>query len=212
MSTPSSPIVLHHHPYSRAASVVWMLEEVGVPYTLQFVDLMSGQQRTPQVRALNNMGKLPILVDGEAVVAETAAIGVYLADRYAPVRLAPAVDDPARGPYLRWCFYSPSVIEPGCAARAAKWEFKPGQVGWGSYETMLETLDQALTTGPWLLGERFSMADMVLGSTLRWMLQFKMIDALPSLTAYADRLGARPALQAANARNAAVMAEHGLSR
>ncbi len=208
----SKPVTLYHHPYSRAASVVWMLEEVGVPYTLEFVDLMAGQQKTEQVRGLNGMGKLPVLVDGEAVVAETAAIGLYLADRYAPGRLAPAVDDPARGPYLRWSFFSPSVIEPGCAAHAAKWEFRPSAVGWGSYESMVETLDGALQTGPWLLGERFSMADVILGATLRWMLRFKMIDTLPSFTAYVDRLNARPALQAADARNAAVMAEHGLNR
>lgn len=204
-------IVLHHHPYSRAATVVWMLEETGVPYTLEYIDLMAGQQKTPAVRALNGMGKLPILVDGEAVVAETAAIGLYLADRYALGRLAPALDDPARGPYLRWCLYAPSVIEPGCAAHAAKWEFRPSNVGWGSYETMLETLGQALEPGPWLLGDRFTMADVVLGATLRYMLRFKMIDALPVLSAYIDRLSARPALIAADARNAAVAAAHGLT-
>jgi len=205
-------IVLHHHPYSRAANVIWMLEEVEVPYELQYVDLATGQQKAQPVRALNGMGKIPILVDGDTVVAETAAIGVYLADRYALGRLAPALDDPARGPYLRWCFYAPSVIEPGCAAHAAKWEFRPGQVGWGSYESMVETLGQALETGPWLLGERFSMADVVVGATLRWMLRFQMIDALPAFTAYATRLGARPALLASDARNAAVAAAHGLGR
>lgn len=205
-------ITLYHHPYSRAASVVWQLEEVGVPYELRFVDLLAGQQKAPELRALNLMGKLPVLADGEAVVAETAAIGVYLADRYALGRLAPALDDPARGPYLRWCFYAPSVIEPGCAANAAKWDFRPSSVGWGTYASMLETLSQALEEGPWLLGERFSMADVVLGGTLRYMLRFKMIDPLPPLTAYTDRLALRPALQAADARNAAVVAERGLVR
>lgn len=205
-------IVLHHHPYSRAATVVWMLEEVGQPYTLAHVDLMTGQHKTDAHLALNPMGKLPVLVDGEAVVTETAAIGVYLADRYASGRLAPALDDPARGTFLRWCFYAPSVVEPGCLARAAKWEFKPGQAGWGSYESMIQTLETAIGQGPWLLGERFTMADVVLGATLRWMLQFKMIDATPTFVAYAERLGQRPALIAANARNAAIVEELGLRR
>ena len=204
------PIVLHHHPWSRAANVVWMLEELGVPYELEYVDLRAGQQKAPALRALNGMGKLPVLVDGETVVTETAAIGVYLADRYGLGSLAPALDDPARGPYLRWCFYAPSVIEPGCAAHAGQWAFNPGSVGWGSYEELLETLDQALATGPWLLGERFTMADVVLGGTLRWMVRFKMIEPRPAFVAYVDRLSARPAALASDARNAAVAAAHGL--
>ena len=205
-------IVLYHHPFSRAATVVWMLEEVGVPYELRFVDLTKGEQKGESVRGLNPMGKLPVLVDGEAVVTETAAIGLYLADRYAPGRLAPALDDPARGAFLRWCFYAPSVVEPGCLAHAAKWEFRPGQAGWGSWEELLATVESGVTPGPWLLGDRFTMADVILGATLRWMLMFKMIEARPAFTAYASRLEARPALQAATARNQAVIAEHGLAR
>src|SRR4051794_24841156 len=76
-------IVLHHHPFSRAANTVWMLEEVGVEYELKFVDIMSGEQKKEDVTKLNPMGKLPLLVDGGTVVTESAAIGLYLADRYA---------------------------------------------------------------------------------------------------------------------------------
>lgn len=203
-------LVLYHHPWSRAANVVWMLEELGQPYELRFVDLQRGEQKQEAHRARNPMGKLPVLEDGDARVTETAAIGVYLADRYAPGRLAPALDDPARGDFLRWCFYAPSVIEPGCMAHSAGWAFKPGQAGWGSWEELLATLEQGLRPGPWLLGERFTMADVVVGGTLRWMLAFNMIDPLPDLVAYSDRLGQRPALQAADARNAAVLRERGL--
>jgi glutathione S-transferase len=209
-------ITLYHHPFSRAATALWMLEEVGAPYELRFVDLLAGEQRSPAILALNPMGKLPILVDstpqGEAVVTEAAAIGVWLADRHAPGRLAPLPDDPARATFLRWCFYSPSVIEPACMARANGWEFKPGQAGWGRWEDMLEALERGIGDGPWLLGDTFTMADVILGGTLRWMLQFKMIDARPALVAYADRLAARPALIAADARNAQVIAERGLGR
>ena len=104
----------------------------------------------------------------------------------------------------------PSVVEPGCMAQAAGWPFRPGQAGWGSYEEMLATLEQGLAPRPWLLGERYSMADLILGGTLRWMLRFAMIEARPAFLEYAARLEARPALQAANARNAAVGAAHGL--
>ncbi|MES2643484.1 MAG: glutathione S-transferase family protein [Myxococcota bacterium] len=203
-------IVLHHHPYSRAANVVWMLEEVGVPYTLRFVDIMAGEHKSEAYRALNAMGKLPVIEDGEAVVSESAAIGMYLADRYALGRLAPALDDPARGAYLRWCLYAPSVIEPGCAAHAGGWATKPSAVGWGTYETMLDTLEGGVGQGPWLLGERFTMADVILGGTLRFMMQFKMIEPRPAFAAYVERLSARPAAVAAAAKNMEVMKAHNL--
>lgn len=203
-------IVLYHHPYSRAANMVWALEEVGVPYTLRTVNLMTGEHKSPDMLALNTMGKLPVITDGDAVVSETSAICMYLGDRYALGRLAPALDDPARGAYLRWCVYPSAVIEPGCMAKAAGWEYKPSQAGWGSYQSILDTLDAALKDGPWILGDRFTMADVLVGSSLRWMLRFKMIDALDSFVAYTTRLGERPALQASEAKNAAVRAELGL--
>ncbi len=203
-------IVLYHHPFSRASTVVWMLEELGVPYELSFVDLMRGEHKQPPLLALNAMGKLPVLVDGDVVVTEAAAIGLYLADRYSPGGLAPALDDPARGTYLRWSLFAPSVIEPGAMAKAAGWDFKPGQAGWGEYQAMLTAMEGALAGRDYLLGERFSMADVIFGGTLRFMLLFKMIDARPAFTAYAERLAARPALARADAKNAAVREAHGL--
>lgn len=205
-------IVLYHHPFSRAAAALWMLEEVGVEYELRFVDVMAGAQKSPEIIALNPMGKLPVLTDGDAVVTEGAAIGLYLADRYAPGRLAPALDDPARGTYLRWSLFAPSVIEPGAMARAGGWDFKPGQAGWGTHESMLAAMEHALRDRAFLLGETFSMADVIFGGTLRYMLGFKMLEAREAFTGYAARLAARPALQRAEARNAKVAAEHGLAR
>lgn len=205
-------LVLYHHPFSRAALSVWMLEEVGLPYELRYVDLMAGAQKSPDMLALNPMGKLPVLTDGDAVVSESAAIGLYLADRYAAGRLAPRVDDPARGTYLRWSLFAPSVIEPGAMANAAAWQFKPGQAGWGSYEAMLGAMEQAIGDRPFLLGEVFSMADVIFGGTVRFMLSFKLIEPRAAFTAYSERLAGRPALQRAEARNAAICTEHGLKR
>jgi glutathione S-transferase len=203
-------ITLHHHPLTRAASVVWQLEEVGVPYTLSFVDLKTGAHKAEAITAKNRMGKVPVLVDGSCVVSETAAIGLYLADRYAPGTLAPALDDPARGPYLRWCVYAPVVVEAACLAKANGWTVNTANAGFGSYDDMTATLREGLAGGPWLLGERFTMADVVLGATLRYMLQFKMIPAEDTFVAYAERLAARPALVRATAVNARSIAEHGL--
>jgi glutathione S-transferase len=203
-------ITLYHHPFSRAAGVVWALEELGEPYELAYVDIMKGEQKTGKLVALNPMGKVPVLVDGDVVVTEAAAIGLYLADRYASGRLAPRLDDPQRGTYLRWSLFAPSVIEPGSLAKASGWQFKPSQAGWGEYEAMVKTMETAIGDRKFLLGDTFSMADVVFGGTVRYMLRFKVMAPNPTLGAYVERLDARPALQRADARNAAVMKEHGL--
>lgn len=202
-------IVLHYHPFTRASNVVWMLEEAEVDYELRFVDLMSGEHKRPELLALNPMGKLPTLEDGELVVTESAAIGLYLADRYAPGRLAPALDDPARGSYFRWSLFAPSVIEPGAAGKASGWTYKESTVGWGNYDSMLAAMESAIR-GPFLLGDTFTMADVIFGGTVRFMLQFEMLEPRPIFVDYVDRLKARPGAQRAEARNAAVIAERGL--
>jgi glutathione S-transferase len=203
-------ITLYHHPYSRAANVVWMLEELEIPYELSFVDIRAGAQKTPAILDHNPMGKIPVLRDGDVVVTESAAIALYLGDRYALGKLAPAPDDPARGPYLRWSFFAPSVIEPAMAAKHAGAEFKPGQVGWGNYESMIAAMESAIAGRSYVLGDRFSMADCVFGGTVRYMLRFKLLEATPTFTAYAERLSARPAAQRADAKNAQIVKEHGL--
>lgn len=205
-------LVLYHHPYSRAATVVWMLEEVGVEYELRFVDLLAGAHKAKELLALNPMGKLPILTDGDQVVTEVAAIGLYLADRYALGRLAPKPDDPLRGTYLRWSLFAPSVVEPGSLAKANGWTAKPSQAGWGDHDSMLSAMEVAIGGRDYLLGDTFSMADAIFGGTLRYMLRFNMLEARPAFTAYADRIAARPALQRAEARNNAVIDERGLRR
>jgi glutathione S-transferase len=205
-------IILYHHPFTRAANVLWMLEEVGVPYELRHVNIAAGEQKKPELLTLNPMGKLPVLTEGDVVVTESAAIGLYLADRHAYGRLAPRVDEPARGAYLRWSFFAPSVIEPGSLAKAAGWQYRDGTAGWGSHAAMLAAIESALADRQFLLGDTFSMADVIFGGTLRYMIGFKMMEALPAFTAYTDRLAARPALQRATERNAAIAEEHGLKR
>jgi glutathione S-transferase len=203
-------LTLYHHPFTRAATVLWMLGEVGQDAELRFLDVKKGAHKQPDILALNPMGKLPILVDDGVVVTEVAAIGMYLADRYAPGRLAPALDDPRRGTYLRWSLFAPSVIEPAAMAHAAKWEVNVVAAGFGTYAAMVDTLEAAIGDGPWLLGDDFSMADVILGGTLRYMMRFNMIEARPTFSVYAERLAQRPALKAAEARNAAIVKEHGL--
>lgn len=203
--------VLYHHPYTRAANVVWMLEELGTPYQLRFVDLKAGEHKQPELVALNSMGKIPILQDGEVVVSESAAIGIYLADRYALGRLAPTFDDPLRGPYLRWSFFAPSVVEPGVMAKAEGWSFRESNAGFGNFEAMVTTMQGALAGRDFLLGSRFSMADAIFGGTLNYLVRFKLLEPLPEFTDYIKRLEQRPAWQRAAAINAKSVQEHGLA-
>jgi glutathione S-transferase len=202
-------ITLYHHPFSRAAGVLWSLEEVGEPYELVFVDIRKGDQKGPPVSTLNPMGKIPVLVDGDTVVTEAAAIALYLGDRYALGTLAPKPDDPRRGTYLRWSLFAPSVIEPGAMAKANGWEFKAGQAGWGDFASMQLAIESAVGTA-FVLGDMFSMADVILGGTLRYMTRFNMLTASPAVTAYIERISARPALQRADARNTKIMKEHAI--
>lgn len=203
-------IVLYHHPYSRAAGVVWMLEEVGAPYALRFTDISKGEQKNPEFLAMNAMGKLPTLRDGETVVSESAAIALYLADRYAYGRLAPKVDDPLRAAYYRWAFFAPSVIEPCALAKTSGWTYQDSNAGWGAYEAMLDTIEKAVTAKQFLLGDMFSMADVVFGGTLRYMLRFKMLEARPAFEAYVERISARPAARRADEVNDKARDENGL--
>jgi glutathione S-transferase len=203
-------VTLYHHPFSRAANVVWMLEEVGIDYELRFVDFAKGEQKSPSIVALNPMGKLPILTTDGIVVTESAAIGLFLGDHYSLGNLAPAPGDPARASYFRWSCFAPSVIEPGLMAKNSGWQFRPSNAGWGTHESMVATMESAIAGRSFVLGDRFSMADTIFGGTIRYMLRFKLLEPSPAFTSYAERLAARPAAQRADARNAQVVKERGL--
>ena len=144
-------------------------------------------------------------------VTEGAAIGIYLADKYALGRLAPPLDDPQRATYLRWSFFSPSVVEPGVMAKANDWSFREGSAGWGNYDSMIRAMKSAIEGG-FILGETFSMADVIFGGTLRYLLQFGLLEKDPAFTAYVERLSKREACKRADERNAAIVKERGLDQ
>jgi len=192
-------IVFYHNPRSRAQMVHWMLEEAGAPYRIVPIDFEKEEHKTPSFLALNPMGKLPTIVHRGTVVTETAAIIAYIADAFPKAGLAPAIDDPLRGTYYRWLFFGAGCFEPALLDRMMK---RPAPerktaVGWGSYEDVVATLGIALGKGPYLLSERFSAADVYVGSEIRWAMMF----GAPGLKGekvfddYVARLGTRPALQ-----------------
>lgn len=196
-------IIFYYAPHSRATTVHWMLEEVGAPYELRCLNLKNNDQKQPDYLVVNPMGKVPAIVHRGVVVTEVAAICAYLADVFPEAKLAPAIGDPRRGAYLRWLFFSPSCLEPAVTDHALKREpGNPSMLAYGDYDTTIRVVAGALRPGPYLLGETFSAADVVLGSGLRWMMMFKIVPELPEFVAYVERLNLRPASQRSRARDA----------
>jgi glutathione S-transferase len=189
-------IKLYWAPRSRAFSALWLMEETGQPYERVRVDIAAGAQRAPEYLAINPMGKVPALSDGDATLAEAAAICAYVAERYPEAKLAPALGDPLRAKYLYWLFFAPGCIEPAMVQIATKIEMSSVAAGWGDAQRVFDVLDVALIKGPWILGEDFSAADVAVGSALNFAVRlFKMVPSRPSFDAYIARCVARPAFQ-----------------
>jgi glutathione S-transferase len=189
---------LYWAPRTRSFAALWLMEETGQAYERVLIDITKGAQRQPDYLAVNPMGKVPALKDGEATLAEVAAICAYVAERYPQAKLAPPVGDPRRARYLYWLFFAPSCIEPAMVQIATKIDMNPVSAGWGDAQRVFDVLDQALSQGPWLLGEDFSAADIAIGASLNFVVRlFKMAPSRPSFEAYLDRCSARPAFQRA---------------
>lgn len=196
-----------HSPQSRSAGTRALLEELDADYELHLLDLKSGQQRQPEYLSINPMGKVPAIRHGDALVTEQPAIFIYLADLYPEAGLAPSIGDVQRGPYLRWLVFYGSCFEPAITDKSMQRDpASPSTNGYGDYETMLKTLVDQLERSPYLLGERFSAADVLWGTALHWTTMFKLVPELPLIRAYIDRVLARPAIQRAAALDAALVA------
>jgi glutathione S-transferase len=203
----SPRVTFFHSPQSRSAGTRALLEELGVEYDLQVLDLKSGEQRQSAYLAVNPMGKVPAIRDGEALITEQPAVFIYLADLYPAANLAPPIGDPLRGPYLRWLVFYGSCFEPAILDRSLKREPAPPMTaGYGDYDTVLKTLTDQLERGPYLLGGIFSAADVLWGTALNWITMFKLVPELPVIRAYIDRVISRPAMQRAAAKDAELVA------
>lgn len=188
--------LLYHSPQSRSTTARWLLEEIGEPYDLHVLNLAKGEHKSPEFLAINPMGKVPTLRHGDALVTECGAIACYLADAFPAAGLAPPIGDPARGTYLRWMFFGPSCVEPAVVDKSLKREpGPPSRMGYGTYETTIDTLAKAVAPGPYILGDKFSAVDVTIGNNIRWMLMWKLLPDRPEFTSYVERLLERPALQ-----------------
>jgi glutathione S-transferase len=196
-------LTLYHAAPSRSSITRWMLEETGEPYDIHLLSLSKGDNRTPEYLAVNPMGKVPALKHGDTVITEGAAICAYLADEFPRAKLNVPIGTPRRGVYLQWLFFGPSCIEAAMIDRASprKEEARRAMLGYGDFDTVMDVTTKAVAKGPYLMGEHFTAADVVVGSTLRWGMMFKLLPERPEFIAYTDRLAARPALQRAEAQD-----------
>jgi glutathione S-transferase len=196
-------LVLYHIAPSRSSIAHWMLEEIGEPYEIHLLSMKRGENREPAYLSVNPMGKVPAIKHRGVVITEAAAICLYLADEFPKAGLTVPIGDPRRGPFLKWLFFSPSCIEPAIMDRAFKRVEAPprGTLGYGDFDTTMDVVAKAVERGPYLLGEQFTAADVVLGSTLRWGTMFKLIPERPEFLAYIARIAERPALKRSEAKD-----------
>jgi glutathione S-transferase len=202
-------LTLYHAAPSRSSIVLWMLEELGEPYDIKLVSFKKGENLRPEYLAINPMGKVPALKHGDTVITEVAAICTYLADEFPKAKLNIPIGTPRRGVYLKWLFFGPGCIEPAVTDRAfpRKEEARRAMLSYGDFDTTMNVVAEAVAKGPWLMGEQFTAADVVIGAHIRWGMMFQMIPERPEFTAYAARIAARPAAQRAQAKDEKLKAE-----
>jgi glutathione S-transferase len=193
-------LTLYHASPSRSSVVLWMLEELGEPYDIRLLSLSAGDNLKPDYLAVNPMGKVPALSHTGTIITEVAAICTYLADAFPQKKLNVPVGTPERGVYLKWLFFAPGCLEPAVVDRAAPRKDPPrrAMLGYGDFDTTMNVIAKAVAQGPWLMGEQFTAADVVIGANIRWATIFKLIPERKEFVDYAARIAARPAAQRAD--------------
>ena len=202
-------ITFYHSPQSRSSGVKVLLEELDAPYDLEVLNTKAGEQRGAAYLAVNPAGKVPAILDRGELVTEQAAIFIHLADRFPEKGLAPAIGGPLRGSYLRWMVYYGSCFEPAVVDRAMKRE--PGTRAmspYGDYDLVMRTVVEQLRAGPYLLGTRFSAADILWGMALSWTTMFGLVPKEPEIARYIEAFGRRPSVAKVTTEDAELAAGH----
>lgn len=194
-------LTLYHAPRSRSSRIVWLLEELGAPYTLKHVNIRRGDGSGAVDPANPHPhGKVPTLTDDGALIFESPAIALYLTDRFPDAGLGPRIGDRDRGAYLTWLAWYTGVFEPALTAKFLKVQHVYGTFGWAPFDDVLAYLSAAITRNPYVLGDRFSAADIVIGGSLPFLMG-RVVPESDELKAYATRITERPAYARARAKD-----------
>ena len=196
-------ITLFHRPRSRSTRFLFLLEELEAPYEIKIVTIRS-RDGTGAVDPANPHphGKVPVISDDGIVVFESPAIALYLTDRFPKNRLGPLVGERERGAYLSWLCYYTGVLEPAFVSKFMSLEVPRGTAGWVAVEEAMPAVIKVLSAGPYMLGERFSAADVLYGTTFAMFGQSPLLPKSPVIEDYVKRVIGRPAYARAQARDA----------
>jgi glutathione S-transferase len=200
-------LVLYTNPQSRGRVARWMLEEIGQPYRTEVLDYATTMKAAAYL-AINPMGKVPALRHGDVVVTETAALCTYLADAFPAAQLAPPPADRLRGPYYRWMFFAAGPLEAAVSNNALGFQVpveRERMIGYGRIDLALNALEGALSRAEYLVGDRFTAADLYVGSLLGFYMMFGTIEKRPAFERYWQQISARPACARAKALDDAMV-------
>ncbi|HET7203210.1 MAG TPA: glutathione S-transferase family protein [Steroidobacteraceae bacterium] len=193
-------ITLFHCPKSRSTRFIFLLEELGAPYQIRRVTIRHSDG-TGAVDPANPHphGKTPAIVDAGVVVFESPAIALYLTDRFPQKRLGPLVGETGRGAYLSWLCYYTGVLEPAFVSKFMNTDVPRGTAGWVPADEAMAAVIEQLSQGAYLLGEQFSAADILYGTTFAMFLQSPLMPKSPVVEQYVQRIVSRPAFARAQA-------------
>lgn len=209
MANTEPTLTFYHSPWSRAAAVRWLLEELGVDYNVHFVNVHAKDGADESYRAIHPHKKVPAIQHGDLFITERAAITIYLADRFPKAGLAPSITDPDRARYLTSLVYSDSVFDPCVAMRAKGFEYRGRDFSFGSFEDMVKNLEKSLAKSPYAAGDRFTAADIQLGSSMAFTMHvLKVLPERPVFLDYLGRVLERPANQRAAKLDEELLREH----
>jgi glutathione S-transferase len=197
-------ITLYHRPKSRSTRFIFLLEELEAPYTIRIVTTRS-RDGSGAIDPVNPHphGKVPAICDDGVVVFESTAIALYLTDKFPQHRLGPLPGEAERGAYLSWLAYYTGVLEPAFVSKFMNVEVPRGTAGWVAVEEALPAVIGRLSRGPYILGERFSAADVLYGTTFAMFAQAPMMPKSAVIEEYVKRIVTRPAYARAMAKETA---------
>ena len=199
-------LVFYTNPQSRGRIVRWMLEEIGQPYETEVIPY--DEMKSERYLAIHPLGKVPAIKHRGHVLTECAAICAYLADVFPEAGLGPR--DEEKADYYRWLFFAAGPLEAAVSNQAMGWQVPPERermFGYGNFDRTIAAVDELLSNHDYVCGDRFTAADVYVGSQIMFPLQFKMLPEKDSLLRYRDRLSARPAYQRANEIDERIIAE-----
>jgi glutathione S-transferase len=198
-------LTLFHAPATRSSRFLWLLEEIGEPYEVKLVPMRrrdgTGEPPPPAYRKIHPHGKVPAIVHDGTVVFESTAIALYLSDAFPRVKVGVPVGDPKRGPYLTWLAYYTGVMEPAFVGKALGFTTVNSTTGWAAPDDVLAHVVGTLSRAPYLLGEQFTTADVLFGSTFALFKGSPLIPQNDVIDAYIDRVTKRPAYVRAAAKD-----------